>query len=341
MAIAPGRHVITVAPKLVHDPRDVFQPDVLAPRRYLANSVRDLLEAGHRPRRPPCDGVILYIVSLRSPLVNSGSAREIARPLAIRPHRQRPRHLEPDTQMPARLSLRAICLRGGPPIQLGCWQRNEAAGERDSTSDRMPPLRRQCQMPRSSGVGTVLRGLAIAVVTRNNVGMELDLYRDDLGAVAASDLHAAIEQFTRIAQPPQDRLEEGYLIDFKQEWGDDTIKSVAAFANTFGGILLVGVTEQAGRADRIIGVPAPRPLAKHQHANRRASSGGHHIRHAHPATRRGRRELDQPATAGNRIRRQPTATPRLRREVVRPAAPRAVPNSPTPPSHKLNLPSSQ
>src|ERR1017187_4489088 len=47
-------------------------------------------------------------------------------------------------------------------------------------------------------------------VTRDNAGRDLDLFRDDLGAVVASDLHAAVEQFTRISQPPQDRLEEGY-----------------------------------------------------------------------------------------------------------------------------------
>jgi len=103
--------------------------------------------------------------------------------------------------------------------------------------------------------------------------MDLDLYKDDLGAVAASDLHAAIEQFTRISQPPHDRLEEGYLIDFKQQWGDDTIKSVAAFANTFGGILLVGVTEHGGRADQITGVPAPpRQELKNSYASSIASN---------------------------------------------------------------------
>ncbi|HTP88968.1 MAG TPA: ATP-binding protein, partial [Bryobacteraceae bacterium] len=84
----------------------------------------------------------------------------------------------------------------------------------------------------------------------------MDLYTEDLGAILATELYAAVEEFTHIKQPPADRLEEGYLIDFKKDWGKDTIKSVAAFANTFGGILLVGVTEQSGRADEIIGVHA-------------------------------------------------------------------------------------
>ncbi|MBZ5636097.1 MAG: ATP-binding protein [Acidobacteriia bacterium] len=85
--------------------------------------------------------------------------------------------------------------------------------------------------------------------------MGVDLYKDDLGAVAADDLYAAIEEFTGVALAPENRAPEGYLLDFKQEWSDKSVKTVAAFANTFGGLLIVGVSEKNGRADQVIGVP--------------------------------------------------------------------------------------
>jgi hypothetical protein len=30
-------------------------------------------------------------------------------------------------------------------------------------------------------------------------------------------------------------MQEGYLLDFKETWSDSALKTVAAFANTFGG----------------------------------------------------------------------------------------------------------
>jgi hypothetical protein len=82
----------------------------------------------------------------------------------------------------------------------------------------------------------------------------VDFYKDDLGTVEAADLFAAIEEFTGVALAPEDRTPEGYLLDFKQEWSEKAVKTVAAFANTFGGLLIVGVSEKNGRADQIVGI---------------------------------------------------------------------------------------
>jgi len=76
----------------------------------------------------------------------------------------------------------------------------------------------------------------------------MDLCTEDLGAVPASELFSAVEEFLRTDELAADRLEEGYLIDFKREWGEEAVKSIAAFTNTFGGILLVGVSDHGGRA---------------------------------------------------------------------------------------------
>jgi hypothetical protein len=82
----------------------------------------------------------------------------------------------------------------------------------------------------------------------------VDFYKDDLGTVPAADLFAAIEEFTGVALAPENRTPEGYLLDFKQEWSEKAVKTVAAFANTFGGLLIVGVSERDGRADQIVGI---------------------------------------------------------------------------------------
>jgi hypothetical protein len=88
--------------------------------------------------------------------------------------------------------------------------------------------------------------------------MEIDLYKDDLAAFGDQELYAAVEAFTGVAQPATDRTQEGYLLDFKESWNDSALRTVAALANTFGGILLVGVSEQQGRADRLVGITSQR-----------------------------------------------------------------------------------
>jgi predicted HTH transcriptional regulator len=44
------------------------------------------------------------------------------------------------------------------------------------------------------------------------------------------------------------------IIDYKREWGESALKTVAAFANTFGGLLFVGVEEDQGRPTSIPGI---------------------------------------------------------------------------------------
>jgi hypothetical protein len=82
----------------------------------------------------------------------------------------------------------------------------------------------------------------------------VDLYKDDLFAVSDPDLYSAVEAFTRVASPASDRMQEGYLLDFKATWSDSALKTVAAFANTFGGLLIVGVSEKDGRAEQLVGI---------------------------------------------------------------------------------------
>lgn len=84
--------------------------------------------------------------------------------------------------------------------------------------------------------------------------MPTDLYSTDLKTISGSDLYKAISEFIRVDVPRDDRPREGYLLDFKEELSDRFLHSVAAFANTFGGLLIVGVSEDDGRPDKIVGV---------------------------------------------------------------------------------------
>jgi hypothetical protein len=67
---------------------------------------------------------------------------------------------------------------------------------------------------------------------------DIDFYKDDLATPEDKDLYSAIEIFTRIALPQAERMQEGYLLDFKGLWNDTALKAVAAFANTYGGASL-------------------------------------------------------------------------------------------------------
>jgi hypothetical protein len=65
----------------------------------------------------------------------------------------------------------------------------------------------------------------------------LDLFAADLSRLTNDDLYLAIADFAR-AQPG-----ESYRHDFKEIWNNDTLKDVAGFANTFGGVLVIGVSK--------------------------------------------------------------------------------------------------
>ncbi len=102
--------------------------------------------------------------------------------------------------------------------------------------------------------------------------IDVDLYKDDLNAFGDPELYAAFEIFTRVASPPTDRTQEGYLLDFKAAWSDSALRTVAAFANTFGGILFVGVSEKDARADQLIGIVSQRQELKTSIASSIASN---------------------------------------------------------------------
>lgn len=65
--------------------------------------------------------------------------------------------------------------------------------------------------------------------------MPADLFTDDLSALGNDDLFAAIQEFANIQQT------EGWRHDYTEQWDESSLKNVAAFANTFGGLLIVGV----------------------------------------------------------------------------------------------------
>lgn len=65
----------------------------------------------------------------------------------------------------------------------------------------------------------------------------LDLFTADLNRLTNDDLYSAIADFAR-TQPG-----ESYRHDFKVSWSNDTLKDVAGFANTFGGLLVIGVSK--------------------------------------------------------------------------------------------------
>lgn len=101
---------------------------------------------------------------------------------------------------------------------------------------------------------------------------DIDLYADDLTAPEDQELYETIRVFTRMDLAQTERTQEGYLLDFKVIWNDAPLKAVAAFANTFGGLLLIGVSDKDGRADEIVGVPSQRHELKTRIASSIASN---------------------------------------------------------------------
>jgi hypothetical protein len=84
--------------------------------------------------------------------------------------------------------------------------------------------------------------------------MTTDLYSADLGRISGGELYDAISEFTQINSPCEDRPREGYLLDFKQDLSSRFLHSVAALANSFGGLLILGVSENDGRPEHLVGV---------------------------------------------------------------------------------------
>jgi hypothetical protein len=90
--------------------------------------------------------------------------------------------------------------------------------------------------------------------------MTTDLYKDDFSRLTDIEIYGAIEAFTRISEPLNVRPRESFVLDFKEEWSERALRTVAGFAHTFGGLLVVGVSEKDGQPGQLVGVESPGEL---------------------------------------------------------------------------------
>jgi len=88
--------------------------------------------------------------------------------------------------------------------------------------------------------------------------MPLNLFKDDFTLLTGSALHPEIETLLQLSEPTDSRPQESFQLDYKTEWGDSALKTVAAFANTLGGLLFVGVEEEELRPVAMPGVRSAR-----------------------------------------------------------------------------------
>lgn len=84
--------------------------------------------------------------------------------------------------------------------------------------------------------------------------MAVDLYKDDFSRLTDVEVFQGIETFTRITEPIAVRPRESFVLDFKEDWSEGALHTVDGFAHTFGGLLIVGVSENSGQPDTIVGV---------------------------------------------------------------------------------------
>ncbi len=84
----------------------------------------------------------------------------------------------------------------------------------------------------------------------------IDLYLDDLPSLSEAAVLQAVETFLRIADSPDHRPRENFVLDYKEAWSDSSLHTVDAFAHTFGGLLIVGVSDSRGLPEKIVGVEA-------------------------------------------------------------------------------------
>jgi Putative DNA-binding domain len=79
----------------------------------------------------------------------------------------------------------------------------------------------------------------------------IDLFTADFNYLNNDQRYSAIVEFA-LAQPTESNRH-----DFKLLWTNDALKDVAAFANTFGGVLIVGVEKnQSDTQAKVVGVPS-------------------------------------------------------------------------------------
>ena len=97
-----------------------------------------------------------------------------------------------------------------------------------------------------------------AIVLHRNMKSDPDSF---LNAIAPfrENIVVAVEcmilEYTCINLTADQRPREGYLLDFKAELTDNVLKTVTAFANTFGGLLFLGIADDKdGRPEKIAGI---------------------------------------------------------------------------------------
>src|SRR5258708_6913705 len=76
--------------------------------------------------------------------------------------------------------------------------------------------------------------------------MAVDLFSEDLDKYDNAGKYAAIEQFCSA------RINEGWQLDYAVTWDDRALEKVAAFANTFGGVLIIGVKKDKGDTEPLL-----------------------------------------------------------------------------------------
>ena len=85
----------------------------------------------------------------------------------------------------------------------------------------------------------------------------MSLFAADLDRELTYEL---VEQFLRLGDPEQDRPQESPLLDYKETVPADLGDVVCAFANTYGGLVMLGVKEKQGHPlaipEAIIGISA-------------------------------------------------------------------------------------
>ena len=79
--------------------------------------------------------------------------------------------------------------------------------------------------------------------------MSNSLFNASLRSLSGSEIYDSVLNFTRVGEPLEDRHQENFTLEFKKVWNDPALKDVAAFANTFGGMIFVGVSEIDGRPE--------------------------------------------------------------------------------------------
>jgi hypothetical protein len=68
--------------------------------------------------------------------------------------------------------------------------------------------------------------------------MSVDLFSEDFATLSNDERFFAIEDFAK------SQAVEGWRHDYTQQWDDSSLKTVAAFAHAFGGVLIIGVKKQ-------------------------------------------------------------------------------------------------